>query len=144
MRFQGRIMPYFNETLATGLLDLDDQHQQIWDAINVLSQDELSRKDFFAALEVLVVLLEVHMNTENKYMKKFGYPEYLNHMLAHQALTKEIKSIWLKVGESTRGDDVTPQVKKFVKDWLEHHCRDFDSKMIAFFQNHLKKMSSLK
>ena len=66
-------------------------------------------------------------------MFKNNYPGYLEHKAKHKLLRQQVEefSQQIKIQNTSQ---ITINVSHFLTDWLIHHIKDEDKKMIAFLR----------
>ncbi len=107
--------------------DLDEQHQQIFDAVNALYDAAMKQKDkktLTKLFENLVTSTVSHFVAEEKLMQKYEYPRYATHKKEHDDLTKQITDM---LNNFIKGNGVVAQTHLyFIKDWLYKHIVQSD------------------
>ncbi len=79
----------------------------------------------------------MHFTTEEAYMVKFNYSEYIYHKIEHLDFEKETISYYERVAD---GDyHITNEILEYLKRWLVNHIQVTDKKYIdCFKENGLK------
>lgn len=119
----------------TGNLQIDDQHQHLFDIVNSLHQAVESRRDFQTVQAILDRLAShtiIHFQTEEALMIAADYPDYDRHKQTHDHLTSKVGNLIQKYRD--RDAEVTTEITQFLVEWLTHHIKGEDRKMIQFFQ----------
>lgn len=83
-------------------------------------------------LEEMVDYTVEHFATEEKLMVEQDYPNYPEHKNVHDRLTKQVKEMADKFANGDRF--VTIELSHFLTQWLIHHIKGQDQKMIRFFR----------
>jgi hemerythrin len=123
----------WRESYSVGVKELDEQHKVFLEMINALSELDpvkVNTRELFAALNKLVVYAEVHFKTEERYLKKYGYPKLAQQELEHAAFTTDV----FKLAESlqTKGPRVFNDVVSFTKNWYRSHILGSDREYMEF------------
>ena len=82
----------WDENLATGIGDIDVQHQMIFVILNNFIEDCLNGKSNEAVRPVLDFLADYvvkHFLIEERYMATYSYPEYPSHKSQHSQFQRQ-------------------------------------------------------
>jgi hemerythrin len=130
----------WDNSLATGNELIDEQHKQLFVAVNNLlkisdrgKDDELKK-----SLDFLNEYTIKHFFDEEQLQLKYKYPDYQNHKKLHEdfkALVRDLSHKWIMNGPSGL---LTNDVKSKIGDWLVSHIRGQDIKLGA----HIKSVRS--
>jgi hemerythrin-like metal-binding protein len=127
----------------TGNDIIDEQHKSLFSTINALNSAMLEGQGealLEKTLDSLKDYTTVHFDTEEKFMLDHKYPDYIEHKQKHEALKAKVLSF-----EKKNYDDLsklTNAVSHFLTDWLIHHIKDEDKKMILFCRHDLSSVAS--
>ena len=85
-------------------------------------------------LDELTDYMQTHFSTEEELMRRYGYPEFPQHLNEHQALIVQVKDLRDKVhiGEAAVGTEVM----NFLKSWLIKHIQGTDKRYAPFLRSH--------
>jgi hemerythrin len=112
----------WNESLSVHVEEIDAQHQWLTDIINTL-HEELSENRGKRLLEIVVESLiqyvRLHFETEQGLMIKYKYPGYEEHKAKHDILGQKVMDWNRQLGNGEA--DLTLEMVKFLKEWLENH-----------------------
>jgi len=129
-------MPYiWNSILETGHKKIDEQHRQLFDALNniaVAYREERGTKEIFKTLSFLTNYTVMHFSTEEALMQKCGYPEYEKHKKNHDDFKESVLEFLEKFQEEGPSEDLIVTVTAAVGDWLVSHIRVDDKKMVSY------------
>ncbi len=119
----------------TGDLQVDQEHQQLFAIVNSLHNAILEEEDYPALQKIfnhMATHTVEHFQTEERLMQAKGYPGFDRHKQAHDALLTKVEDLIQQLEEQ----DLPPSVKltEFLTEWLAHHIKGEDQKMIRFFQ----------
>lgn len=114
---------------------IDREHQAMFELVNSLQR----AIDCGESMAVLGAMLEVmaqhtiaHFQHEESLMRSHSYPGYTRHKQCHDRLIQKVTKL---INEFQQGEAIAMQgLTNFLADWLKHHIKGEDQKMIAFFQ----------
>ena len=121
----------------TGNSQVDGQHQQLFEIVNALHDAVVNKKNIHIIQELLEALANhtiEHFQTEEALMMAVDYPEYDRHKHTHDCLLSKVDRLLLKLRDRNT-EAVTTEITQFLTEWLAHHIKGEDQKMIQFFQN---------
>ncbi|MBD2176022.1 hemerythrin family protein [Pseudanabaena sp. FACHB-1998] len=120
----------------TGNLEVDTQHQELFEIVNSLHDAVITSRDFSVLQEILNCLTNhtvEHFHTEEALMMSANYPDYERHKQIHDYLIAKVVNLLHKFRD--REASITTDITQFLTEWLTHHIKGEDQKMIQFFQN---------
>ena len=124
----------WNNELSVNIKEIDDQHKRLIDLINILHDAMLARKGKEAlgnTLDELAAYTVYHFSTEEKYMKRYNYPDYLVHKNQHDAFINKIESVGKEFQEGKLG--ISIELMNFLRDWVKNHILVSDKKYSELF-----------
>jgi len=110
----------WTDNLLTGIREIDEQHQVLFD---VLARLELavSSEDKWSAVHFAIVdltnYINIHFAVEEALMRIHGYPDLEAHIAAHRAFSTELADI----KQHSIREDVSDEMLLLVKNWLIEH-----------------------
>lgn len=127
----------WNDSLSVRILSIDNQHKRLIDLINNFYkniQEQTSKEKMSDLIRSLKEYTIIHFSTEEKYMKKFGFPDYEMHKAEHEKFVDRVHSFEerYKTGKLL----LTVEVTNFIKDWVSNHIMQTDKKYSEFFIQH--------
>ncbi|WP_413171626.1 bacteriohemerythrin [Anabaena azotica] len=125
----------------TGYILIDNQHQSLFHAINALNSAMLAGRGaelLERTLDILNIYTTIHFETEEEVMLKNNYPGYLDHKAKHELLREQVKEFNQQIKIQNKSD-ITITVSHFLTDWLIHHIKNEDQKMISFLRQKRQK-----
>jgi hemerythrin len=131
---------FWQQEYHTGNTQVDRQHQQIFEIVNALHDAVVTRKNVYTIQELLECLANhtiEHFQTEEALMMAVDYPEYDRHKQTHDHLLSKVDNLLLKFRDRNTAA-VTTEITQFLTEWLAHHIKGEDQKMIQFFQNNIR------
>ena len=128
-------MAFFDwkEEYNVNIREIDNQHQKLVSMLNGL-YESLKKGEGLEALGTtlseLASYTKTHFATEERLMKRHGYPEYLSHKDKHERMTNKVIE-YLQKYEA--GEIRSPiEISNFLKDWLKKHIMQTDMGYSAF------------
>ncbi|MDT8405752.1 MAG: bacteriohemerythrin [Methylococcales bacterium] len=105
----------------------DQEHQQLFDLLNKLYDEATggaAREAIGASLDALIAFVVEHFAHEEREMQAAGFAGYEAHKAEHDKLVGVCAGLQKQfhAGEA----DVTEEVGKMVKSWLDSHIPTFD------------------
>ncbi|MBP2134341.1 hemerythrin [Methanomicrobium sp. W14] len=130
-------MAYMNwsDDLSVQINEIDEQHKKLVSQINALHDGMRSGKGKDALEKTLKELAEYtqyHFGTEEKYMKKFGYPDYEKHKKEHDAFVAKVVDFQDSFSSGKLGLSI--DVMKFLSGWITGHIKGTDKNYIDCFR----------
>ena len=125
----------WNNTYSVGNAEMDNQHKQLINIINKLfdsfkegNAEEISNE----ILNEMIEYANFHLNSEEKLLYKFDYPEKENHEVLHNEFrnkTDELKSMISK-----KSEDAHYKLMDYLKNWWTNHILIEDMKYSKFLK----------
>ncbi len=126
----------WDESLSTGVGEIDSQHREFISALNRL-MDAMSagrgRDEVMPIISFIGEYTEKHFSTEEEYMRRYMYPGYEEHRLMHEGFRREFSGLRSEADGNT-GIKLVLRVEKNMLAWLINHIRDTDKKLGAFLK----------
>ena len=124
----------WNDKVSVGVKAFDDEHRQIFAAINKLYDAYSAGSDLDAIGYIIIDLLnyaDEHFENEERVLRQFKYPYLRAQELAHQNFVKQIVDI--KNNYLTYGDrSASLKIASLLRDWLIEHIMGMDKKYQDF------------
>ncbi|MBI5749529.1 MAG: hemerythrin family protein [Nitrospinae bacterium] len=132
-------MPFYkwDETLATGIGDIDVQHQMIFVALNNFIEDCSKGKGKEAVKSILDFLADYvvkHFLIEERYMTTYSYPEYSSHKSQHAKFQQDFVKLRGQFTREGITSDFIESLKHRVGDWLINHIMVVDKALGQFLK----------
>ena len=115
----------WTDSLLTGIKEIDEQHQVLFDVIERLEQAVTSEDKWSAVHYALVELdnfVKIHFAVEEALMRLHDYPDLDAHIGAHRAFTVALAEI----KQHSIRQDVSGEMTKLLRDWLVGHIGGMD------------------
>jgi len=130
-------MPFlkWSSSFLVNIEEIDKQHENLFKIINNL-HNSLKRGEGEAfikpILNSLVKEVIIHFETEEKWMKKYEYPELQKHYEEHQAYILEIKGFIVK--NKMRTPLLARNLLLSLGGWYREHITEYDIKIGKFLK----------
>jgi len=127
----------WNNDLATGIADIDDQHKELFSRINNLLQACALHKDRVQIDGVLIYLRDYvafHFAAEERDMTGYGYPEMPVHLDEHKEFQQTIQHLLEQFREQGATLDVVEKTVWSAGEWFLKHIYKSDMKLAAFLK----------
>jgi len=117
----------------TNVRDIDEQHQHLVHLINVLLQENETKKKPEVVKKVLIELIDYtkyHFSTEEEHMRIHEYKNFDEHVQFHKSLIDQIIKL---LNELKKGKKLeTKDLLDILKNWLITHIENEDQKYSHF------------
>lgn len=120
----------WRELYATGIEDIDQQHERITGLLNELQdafKSGAGRPELGPRWEALTQAISEHFGHEERLMKKYSYPAAESHRREHHGLTERLAAFHQRF--QAGDEELTESVLVFLKDWLRDHLLIADKRM---------------
>ena len=126
----------WNENLCVNIKEIDDQHRNLFQLINNLHNSLRKGQGDTILKPILGSLIEyviIHFATEEKWMKKYKYPELKQHKQEHQVYVTEIKGFISKYKKKT--PLLARDLLLSLGGWYRIHIKEYDKKFGNFLED---------
>ena len=126
----------WTQEYSVNVVKIDDQHKKLIGIINELYEAlsiEGSKKEAInKVIGELYDYTKYHFSAEEELMRKFSYPQYINHKSTHDNFIMKIVEFQ---DEYRQGRILVLSVEliQFVRDWLFKHILTVDKQYSSFF-----------
>lgn len=123
--------------LAVGVNAVDEQHKELFEAVNALHdamQAGKGREELGRALRFLRQYVMDHFKAEESIMVASAYPGYPKHRHAHEDLTAKVAELDAKFSRGAAMLSI--EVLHFLRDWLVQHIQGEDRALGAWIRIH--------
>ena len=123
----------WTDNLLTGIHEIDQQHQVLFDVVARLEQAVTSDDKWSAVHFALVELdgfVKVHFAVEEALMRLHGYPDLEAHIAAHRAFSADL----VDIKQHSIRKDVSTEMTAMLKAWLVHHIGVVDKSYVPFLR----------
>jgi hemerythrin len=123
------------EQLATGIAEIDNQHQEMFERTNILMQAMHEGKGKNEIQEVMAFLDDYvvsHFGLEEDYMTQYNYPGLARHKEQHQDFITNFNAIKNELESTGPSSALVIQTQRKLSDWWVNHIVAVDKELGAF------------
>jgi len=128
----------WSSALETGHEKIDEQHKQLFSALNKIAdafQHDKGSDEVFKTLDFLTDYTVMHFQTEEELMEEYKYPGYASHKNSHNDFKATVGDLTKRLRSEGPSEDLIATVTTIVGDWLISHIRVDDIKMAAYLES---------
>ncbi len=117
------------------LSEIDGQHKKLVEMLNelyVALKAGEGREALGGILAGLVNYTKTHFATEERLMKSYGYPGYLEHKEKHEKMAAKVLGYVQKFEANEIKSPI--EISNFLKDWLKKHILSTDKAYSPFLK----------
>ncbi|MBT9136793.1 MAG: Bacteriohemerythrin [Firmicutes bacterium] len=125
----------WHESLAVGVAEIDEQHQELFRRLNQLLEACNQGKGKESVRELVTFLQEyvvLHFAAEEKLQRLSGFPEYALHRAKHAEFMRAAGQLKFTLEEQGPTLSFIIAVNKVVVDWLVQHISKMDKDLGRF------------
>lgn len=130
------------EIFSTGIEDIDQQHQALYDTIQIFNCDENSQETLWSILLDVERYCILHFDTEEKYMEKFNYPFVEEHIAEHRDFVEKFSALKKDFTEEGFSKEFINGFRTFLTTWLQKHYADTDITLADFLNERLSTIAN--
>ncbi len=126
----------WSDNYSINVAEIDAQHQKILELVNDLHsavESCIDKEELREKLSALVEFTDHHFSTEDRLMKKHGYPGFKGHHREHRQLIGHLKELVKAVSKGKRPTFYSDY--DVSTDWALTHIRDYDSGLGVFLNS---------
>ncbi len=126
----------WNESYSVGNAEMDEQHKQLINIINKLFnsfKDGNAQSILDEILQEMIDYANFHLNSEEKLMFKYDYPEKEKHEEIHQSFRNKIEELNKMLNSGSK--DAHYQLIEYLKNWWTNHILVEDKKYLPYLAN---------
>jgi len=115
--------------------EIDIHQKKMFELFNLLIDMKTSKTDIKDCINVITEINDyskLYFSTEEKYLKKKGYPDFNSHAKAHRQFAKISISLRREISENE--DSLTLDVIEEMRNWLINHILTRDTLYIPFLR----------
>ncbi len=124
------MMYQFTDDCMTGILEIDEEHRQLFDIINeafeLAEKESASVSGAKSLLRALKKYAEIHFDHEEEYMEKMNDPELPRQRKEHQAFREKLEEISPDSLDEEDGKRILKEMLEYLSRWLYHHILGSD------------------
>jgi hemerythrin len=129
---------HWQDEYCTGNEQIDQEHQELFEIVNTLHAAMIHGSDrsrLKAILDHLASHTINHFQTEEALMLIHAYPGYDHHKLSHNNLATKVVALIERFNSGEA--PISVELTQFLSEWLVHHIKGEDQRMIVFFRERL-------
>jgi hemerythrin len=124
----------WNDCFSVGVSELDQQHKHVFELVRKLGTEAGQNADSETISETMMAIMQLseqHLRLEEKYMQKYGYPEYESHHQEHLNFKRKIAELSLDV--MNKDSAASQKMFSFLAHYWKNHILTIDMKYRDFF-----------
>jgi hemerythrin len=125
----------WTDDLSVGHGRIDDQHKELfsrYDKLIEACKEGNGREAIVPMLAFLMKYVDEHFLEEEKYMRKYDYPEKEEHIKEHRELTDHVSTVYEELKENGATLFVITSINHTLLSWLLRHVKQTDIKLGRF------------
>lgn len=125
----------WDETLLSGNAAIDEQHQQLFAAVNSFHEACMhgeAKEEIQRTLNFLITYTTEHFRDEERLQVQYNFPDYLRHRQYHREFTKTVLDLAERLNQEGPSTALACEVYHTVGDWLLHHIKSDDFVLATF------------
>lgn len=122
------------DIFLTGIKEIDAQHQKIVNFINAIyniKKLKIDEKFLEDSIKSFINYINYHLNYEEEFLQRRGYPYLEEHRTEHEDFKNFIKEFFSQALENRDFNNFL----KFIKTWFLNHILSFDKKYSKYMLN---------
>jgi len=130
----------WDDNLATGVSEIDDQHREIFKRFNDLlkaCERGRSREEIVSVLHFMNTYITHHFQDEEKLQRKAQYPELNSHKHDHDLLAKRFGALETRFQTTGATVQLVIQTAKLLSELLFEHIHEKDRALADFVKSRL-------
>jgi hemerythrin-like metal-binding protein len=127
----------WDDSLSIGIAKIDEQHRQLFDAVNRLIdaiEAGHGAAELRKSLDFLVEYTATHFADEEAIQRQYRYPDFENHYRIHEAFKKLAAEMAGELEHYGTSTALVKEVKRRFGDWLVTHIKGQDSRIGEFIR----------
>ncbi len=128
----------WNENLATGVQEIDDQHKELISRINgvLAACNERKGKEVVEeTLDFLGAYVIEHFRAEERLQQRYNYPAYDLHKDLHDQFIERLNELKRKFGEEGANLTLVLQVNRAIVEWFIAHINKVDKEFANYMRD---------
>jgi hemerythrin len=133
---EGAIMyTEWSSDLATGVLEIDDQHKEIFsrfDRLFIACSEGRGREEVLTLLGFLGGYIKEHFSAEERLQLRHAYPDYVSHKSQHTRFIAEVASLTAAFKDEGATLPLVIAANKTLSSWLVQHIARTDMEFTRY------------
>lgn len=120
---------------SVGIEEIDNHQKKMFELFNQLiemKQSKVESKECINMISEINEYSKLYFSTEEKYLRKKGYPDFGDHAKSHRQFTKSSISLRREVAEDIK--NLTDDIINEFREWLINHILTMDALYIPFLR----------
>lgn len=125
----------WEEKYSVDVEEIDIHQKKMFELFNQLIDMKKSKADAKDCINMITEINEyskLYFSTEEKYLRKKGYPDFITHSKAHRQFAKTSISLRREISENV--ENLTDDVIEELRNWLINHIVTLDVLYIPFLR----------
>lgn len=131
-------MIQWDQSLETGFLAIDEQHQELFKRVNeVIEAYNIgkARQEVKETLQFLEEYVHTHFTMEEELQLQYKYPKYKEHKEMHEYFIKQIAEIKSRYEQNGPKITVTMALNRILITWLREHILRVDKAFVDYIHS---------
>jgi hemerythrin len=127
----------WDDSVKTGHEYIDEQHKQLFAAINGLMkacEENRGKEELTKSLNFLNDYTIKHFFDEEQIQQKCNYPDYNNHKTLHEAFKATVRDMKVRLIMKGATTELINEVRSKIGDWLITHIKGNDIRLAAYIK----------
>lgn len=127
----------WDESLVLGFEQIDNQHQQIFEHFNKLSEAAALGKSKEVIEELTAFLFDyahVHFTTEDKIMLEYRYPKIEEQRHEHGAFVRNANGLMKRIEVEGATREIAAEITKTLLLWIVQHIKKHDKQLVEYIK----------
>jgi hemerythrin len=127
----------WDKSVEVGNETIDNQHKQLFEAINnllSLCRQGKGKEELAKSLDFLTNYTIKHFFDEEQIQQKSGYPDFENHKKYHEAFKITVRELSHRLIMKGVSDELINEVREKIGNWLVTHIKGQDVKLVAYLK----------
>jgi hemerythrin len=132
----------WDSSLETGYEAVDNQHKQLFTALNDLIEASASGQGNTAVMKTMEFLTGYtvkHFADEEKLQIQFNYPDYAVHKRYHDEFKDAANAITDRLINEGPSEALIEEISGIIGDWLLNHIKGDDFRMATYIKAKIKE-----
>jgi hemerythrin len=125
----------WNDGMATGLPEIDDQHKYLINFINELGYSinkNYDPDDIVKVLKVMKFYAEWHFEKEEECMERYHCAFAGKNKKAHMVFTEKLLEHQKEYEKSGGSSELAHRIHEDLANWIEHHIMALDARLYSY------------
>lgn len=125
----------WNEKLATGNSDIDNQHKELFrrfDTLLTACNQRKGKEEVYNLILFLGAYIKTHFAMEENLQKKHNYPHYPAHKDQHESFIRDFQKLEQQLKQEGATLSLLIQTNQTMVNWLINHINVTDKKLANY------------